>query len=270
MNVTESQPDPCTDPYADYYVYSMRLVGASMFILRLATACDEFVQSINERADSHSPQTDANHYQAERESATDAKEMFKAYQKHLPIYLEANYCRGVDNFLSFVSQLLSLVFLTKPETLRSDQKISIADALVHTTMDDLVKHIAEETVHRLSYRGFGDLNDWAAKRLGFRFIEDDATVAMVVRILETRNLLVHNRGIVNREFIRRTQEQLEEGHGLNVTVHSISADLTLLDRQAIDIEKRAQVKFGLPTPVSFEAICSRLAEIDIVVKRTVE
>ena len=262
MTRTEGQPEACTGAYADYYVSSRRLVGANMFILQLSTAYDNLDQSIDQATDLPPARTN----DAAHEDTGQTKRMFEAYKKHLPVYLEASYCRAVDNFLTFVTGILSIVFRAKPETMRSNHTVKTSEVLQHPTMSDFVDYLAEDTVHRLSYQGFGDLNDWTAERIGFPLVVEGEELKRIVRIVEWRNLLVHNRGVVNKVFVRRIGREYQEGERLDLSVQSMTSDLNCVDRSALDIEKRAQAKFDLPAPITFEQVCERLAEYGIVIE----
>src|SRR5260221_6988835 len=112
--------------------------------------------------------------------------------------IEMMLVRGADNFLTYVSELLALVFTSRPETLKSGETVRLDEILQHSTMDDLVKRLAERRVERLSYQGMRDLQKDLSEKLSFELFPSPESLVRAVRVIEIRNLLVHNRGIVNR------------------------------------------------------------------------
>jgi hypothetical protein len=154
--------------------------------------------------------------------------------------------RGTDNFLAYVSELLALVFTSRPETLKSAETVKLEEILQHPTMDDLVKRLAERRVERLSYQGMKDLQKDLAEKLNFEIFPSPEPFSRAVRIIEIRNLLVHNRGVVNRTFQTRTDDSsLAIGSLFELRPRSVVSDLDFLAKSVLDIDERAASKFGL-------------------------
>jgi hypothetical protein len=160
--------------------------------------------------------------------------------------LEMMLVRGTDNFLTYLSELLALIFTSRPETLKSAETVKLEDILQHATMDDLVKRLAERRVERLSYQGMKDLQKDLAEKLNFEIFPSAEPLSRAVRIIELRNLLVHNRGIVNRTFQSRTGDSsLAIGSKLELRPRPLIFDLEFLANSVLDIDERAALKFGL-------------------------
>lgn len=160
--------------------------------------------------------------------------------------MEMMVVRGADNFLTYVSELLALVFTSRPETLKSGETVKLEEILKYPTMDDLVMRLAERRVERLSYQGMKDLQKDLAEKLNFEIFPTPETLSRAVRIVEIRNLFVHNRGIVNRIFLTRTGDSsLAVGSLFRLSPHSVISELEFLAKSVIDIDGRAALKFGL-------------------------
>jgi len=154
--------------------------------------------------------------------------------------------RGTDNFLTYVSELLALIFTTRPETLRSAETVKLEEILEHASMDDLVKRLAERRVERLSYQGMKDLQKDLAEKLNFEIFPSSEPFSRAMRIIEIRNLLVHNRGIVNRTFqVKTGDSSLAIGSLFELRPHPLISDLDFLAKSVLDIDERAALKFGL-------------------------
>jgi hypothetical protein len=183
-----------------------------------------------------------------------AKDEYAGPGKHM-LYLlqygrfvmEMLLVRATDNFLTYIAELLALVFTTRPETLKSNEMVRLEEILQHSTMEDLVQYLAERRVERLSYQGMKDLQKDLADRLGFELFLSDESLARAIRIIEVRNLIVHNRGIVNRLFQTRTGDsKVAIGSPVRITLaNTMIEDLDLLAKSVVQMDERAAVKFGL-------------------------
>jgi hypothetical protein len=99
---------------------------------------------------------------------------------------------------------------------------------------------------------------YLADRLGLKLFEDSEGLNRAVRILETRNLIVHNWAVVNRLLLSRIPGYpASEGQRLEFQVDPIFDDAEFLAHCVADIDPRAAEKFGLPTPINRETNSTR-------------
>ena len=119
--------------------------------------------------------------------------------------------------------------------------------LEYKNMDDLVAALAEARVNSLSYKGMRNLSKYLSERLGFRLFSDSEAENCAIEIVELRNLIVHNRGVVNRIVASRLPS-LSAGIGKPVPLDpaKVFSDLIFLIHSARDIDGRAADKFDLP------------------------
>jgi hypothetical protein len=121
-------------------------------------------------------------------------------------------CRDVDALERYLSTILFDVFVQRPETLRSSEQVRVSDLLDCGDMMQLVRKLAERKVTELSYHGFEDLLSYLRDKLGLPIDLADPNALPVREAVEVRNIVVHNGGIVNALFLRRTKrENLTEG-----------------------------------------------------------
>jgi hypothetical protein len=165
------------------------------------------------------------------------------YLQHRQIILEMTLVRAVDNFLTYLSEVLAAVFRIRPEMLRSGKQVRVDFVLEHTSMSELVDALAERTVDEASYLSLGDLADYFEGH-GLRLFPDSAALAQAVRIVESRNLVVHNRGVINERFVARVGEG-SVGHRLSLSTDSVFDDVDFLAASAQRIDAQAVGKYGL-------------------------
>ena len=168
-------------------------------------------------------------------------------RKFLPLLEESTLARGVENFLTYIADLLSIVFKTRPEMLRSrEQTVDIEFVLEHDSMDGLIDALADRRVERLAYSGVRDLADYLHDSLGFDLFTSEADLDSAVRIVEGRNVVVHNRAIVNRVYVSRVRDTPQKiGERLSLDFDGLYRDLAFLATTVRDVDERAAEKWGI-------------------------
>lgn len=181
-----------------------------------------------------------------------------ALRKHRQVLLQMAYCRGVDNFLTYITDLLHAVYVAQPGTLHAKaatrrgevpESVPLDTILEHATMDDLLASLVERRVNDLSFKGIRALADYLSDRLAFDLFDSQDDLQRAVRIVEIRNLIAHNRGVVNRLFLARVADSDEStlGQPIVLDIDRLLNDLNFIVRSAFDTDIRAAEKWGLPT-----------------------
>lgn len=170
----------------------------------------------------------------------------RAFQGFAPLVLEMLSCRAVDNYLAYISELLVLIFKTRPEALKSNEKVSVETILQYSTYDDLLDALTEEKVTRLSMLGMYKLDEHLRSHLKFALFENPESLQTAIRLIETRNLVVHNRGVINNRFIERVPSfEGKLGKQLLLDPANLATDLVFLQKSVLDIDFRAGLKFKI-------------------------
>ena len=171
-------------------------------------------------------------------------------RKYRQLILQMMLTRGVDNFLSFISELLALVFRTRPETLRTGEHVRVDFVLEHASMEDLIDRLVERRVEQLSFAGMRSLQADLKKTLGFELLQSEEDVERAVRLVESRNLIVHSRGVVNRRYESRVAAEGDSqlGRSLKLWAEQVFMDLGFLAGTVASIDERACSKWKLDRP----------------------
>jgi hypothetical protein len=180
-----------------YFVYTEREIQITEFIT--------LANLMAARADSWAPEesasADSNAVIArflERLSFRKDGESFRR------LWLSLMLCSAVDNFHTYFSEMLQAVFIARPETLKSSEKVEVREVLDYTSMDEFIEASAERKVYSLTSRGFSHLRDYFVDRLGVRPSLADEALSGATEAIGVRNLFVHHRGRVTRQFLRQT------------------------------------------------------------------
>lgn len=163
---------------------------------------------------------------------------------------EMALCRAVDAYLHYISSVLTLIFRTADNFFKkSSDKIEIRTVFAYQNMDELLAAIIEKHVHDLAYKGLRELSDDISNKHGFKLFEKAGEEKnRAIRIVAMRNLIVHNRGIINDQFLSQVPNfPAKIGERLPISMQSVQDDMQFLILSVLDIDKRAISKFGLPT-----------------------
>ncbi len=239
-----TRPEVFTNPYSKFFDYHKQTADFFIFFVRWTQRPDEMYRDVLEIL--YREETDASRkeeYKRYMEEPRWAVTHFKTFARFV---IEMMLVRDTDNFLTYISELLALIFISRPETLKSGEMVRVDEVLQHGTMDELIKRLAERRVERLSYQGMEDLQKDLTEKLNFDMFPSSENLSRAVRIIEMRNLIVHNRGIVNRVFQTRTGTTSPEiGQPIELSPKSVVSDLDFLAESVIEIDKRAALKFRL-------------------------
>lgn len=234
-----------TEPGVKFSNESSRLTSFSLFVLDLIESSDKTAILAAKALQKH-----AKDKYKDRDLVKEIVEkgaIREMFDFHDPTFLEIILCRGVDNFLTYVTQILTLIYRTKPEMLRSSDKIRLDYVLEHQNMEDLIHDLVERRVNDLSYQGMRKLNTYLAEKIGFQLIPNGQELDKTVRIIESRNLIVHNRGIVNELFLSRVPSSKESlGDRLKLDSDFIFLGQKFLCERVQHIDFNAVMKFSLP------------------------
>ncbi|WP_226663709.1 hypothetical protein [Alteriqipengyuania lutimaris] len=158
-------------------------------------------------------------------------------------FLEATYCKIVDHFQTYIVRLVADIFALRPEML-PDFKVSSRALFTSDSIEDLRLRAIEQGASRFSYMNVVDLMDELKSRYGFSIVESHFAKTRLKRIVEIRNIAVHNFSIINTTFIEkvgskndRVGEVIQIPHPLNIEHY--------LDVVAVNADTIAIQKFGL-------------------------
>lgn len=238
------QPDRATDPAAAFFASFNEIVGFVGFVVDLASKADFARVRASEALLPLEEDPEKKKHLEETLSEKD-RVVRTLRERYGHLLLETTLARAVDNYLTFVAELMSVVFRTRSETLHSVGTVKVAFILQHDSMDELIEGLAERQVEALAYAGVADLQATLADTLGFDLFDTTADRDTAVRIIEARNLIVHNRGVINRRYQARVADAPALGSTLPLTVDDVFDHMVFLAESARDIDHRAARKWDL-------------------------
>ena len=117
------------------------------------------------------------------------------------------YSRIADNTLCYFKDIISEVIVKKPELLKSKEKEQLDYIFSFENMADLISAITEKKISELFYGGIKDIKEYFSSRLGINIFQNEKDEKDFNHFLKQRNLIVHNRGIISKEFSKEFSNQ---------------------------------------------------------------
>lgn len=177
--------------------------------------------------------------------------------EHLQLQCQMLHSRVVDNFLAYISELIAEVYKKQPNLLRTQETVTTEFALQFESMEEFVAALAEKRIHDLAYKGMREVAKTLSKSWGIELFPDERELSKVVYTVEVRNIIVHNRAIINRVFLSRVAAlnfpdylPQEKGTRYVFDIRGIMNTMLFMLSCAADIDKRVARKFALTTQVA--------------------
>ncbi len=167
---------------------------------------------------------------------------------HYAVLEEMFFCRGVNSFLTYLADLMTLIYEKYPKKLPSNKQTTYRFCIEHHMAGDLISALAEETVMELTHQSLNALARYFKKNLDLVLFTKDAHLANAGLCVDIRNVITHNRGIVNRFFIQRNPRFADDlGKRVVLGAGDREEMLSTLGYCARQLDLRAIKKFGLET-----------------------
>lgn len=169
-----------------------------------------------------------------------------ALRRRSQALMEMILSRIVDNFTTYLSEIVREALVAKPEMLRSAQQIRIDYALGFPTMDELREDLIDRKVLELSYLGFAELAAWCSSRMGVDLIPSGMSEDQLIELIETRNVIAHNRSRIGPKYLKLvTQTRFKRGDIRTLDPDYLFAADTVLESVFIWLDQEVAAKFGL-------------------------
>lgn len=155
-------------------------------------------------------------------------------------------------FLWYVSNIIQASMKRRPEMIKSGESIKVEEIFNYSNKRELVNFLIDKKVHSLSYGGLTQIQKYLEETLGIKPYREDRDSELLKVFIEIRNIQAHNRGIVNKIFLKRAGEVV---HKFDLDFHEGKLahlkydDLIMFSRccveTALHIDQQAAKKFGI-------------------------
>jgi len=170
-------------------------------------------------------------------------------------------CRIVESFLAYLSDLLILIFKTKPEILRSTKTEQLEFILQFQTMEELIAALSEKKANELAYQSLTDISKYFEDKLGLPIFDTVEAKELTCTLSEIRNVIVHARGTITSIFKKRLPNYSGEiGGKIALNLSEVAEHTDFLARLALNLDNQASSKFNLIK----QPIDSSLEEVEYI------
>ncbi|NSB14125.1 helix-turn-helix domain-containing protein [Clostridium beijerinckii] len=151
----------------------------------------------------------------------------------------------VDNFETYLSNLLYEIYLARPETLKSEQQVTVKEVLDCGDIQEFIEYIAKEKISKLqkgSVKGFIKDNKQINSLNAISKDEQNE----IEKILQIRHLYTHRNGIVDEKFLKYFKEgyKLNEEHLVSVSEICNKISYLLIVIETVDSAAIEKYKLG--------------------------
>ncbi len=133
-------------------------------------------------------------------------------------------------FEVLLSDLIQLFYSMNPTALPADtRKLSLAELRELGSVKDAEEYLVSREIDGILYESLEEQLNYFTKRLNVDLSPLNAERVFLVEVFQRRNLLIHNNGIVNRQYLSRVAPELikeygaEQGELLMVTEKYLTA-----------------------------------------------
>ncbi len=169
-------------------------------------------------------------------------------ETHSIVLGEMVFCRGVNSFLTYLADLMTLIYGKYPKKLPANKETTYWYCIDHHLSGDLITALAEQTVMELTHQRPDALAKYFKNNLDLGLFTKDADSANAALCVDIRNIITHNRGIINHFFIQRNPRFANDfGKRVVLGEHERVEMLGALGFCARQLDIRAIKMFGLET-----------------------
>lgn len=154
------------------------------------------------------------------------------------------YSSCVDNFETYLSDILYEIYLAKPETLKSKQEVTIEEVLNCSDLQDFVRYWAKQKILRLqkgSVKGFIKDN----RQISDLKVFDEVSENEIEKILQIRHLYSHRNGIVDEKFLQYFSNQFVINSEHQLSISEVCDKLSYLAEIVEKVDSASVKKYSL-------------------------
>ncbi|WES96505.1 ATP-binding protein [Chryseobacterium arthrosphaerae] len=152
----------------------------------------------------------------------------------------------VDNFETYLSDILFEIYLANPDTLKSEQLVKVEDVLNCADIQEFVTFWAKQKIGKLqkgSVKGFIADN----KQIRDLNVIDKPAQEEIEKILQIRHLYAHRNGIVDDKFLKFFPSDFVYGSEHQLSIDEILDKIKYLSEVIEKIDNAAIKKYNLST-----------------------
>lgn len=121
------------------------------------------------------------------------------------LLLEIFITRLMDNFTTYLSDVVREAFKAKPQILRYKETVRLDQIMKFDSLEDFYQDLIDQEVMRLSFLWLCRARRLVTKKMGIRISPTAQDREAIIEFIETRNIIVHNRGLIGPKYLLSVQ-----------------------------------------------------------------
>ena len=236
---------PCSFALSKFYHTHNSIFDFFFFTIDLATNSDKMFETATKTlAETARSEEEKIKYESKLSKAGFT---FKRLQKFAKLQSSNITLSVADNFLSYLSEIIQSVMLKCPDVLKSSDMIKVSEILQFNKYSDIKSYLVNKKINELSYGGISEIEKYVYARFGLNIFANDMEKYILAVLVESRNILSHNRGVINDMFIKRVEKNANDidinlGGRFNFVVgnhiHHDLDQIAVLSNNSVSIAKR--------------------------------
>lgn len=179
-------------------------------------------------------------------NATDPKELIQKEEEASEasrLFDELLFANGVDNFNAYLSDIIMEILAIDPRPIFG-RKIDAKTIFSSPDLDSVKSEAIDRMILDMGYQNISDLAEFMEGNFGIRALSHWLTKKRLNRLIQIRNIIAHNRGIVNRTYLHKSGSKSDKlGERVNARFPLLTT--SYLDNLAEKIDREAVSKFKL-------------------------
>lgn len=166
------------------------------------------------------------------------KETKRDYGKLLPFFRSQILIFSVALFEYYIKDVTEFLLLKNVNILKTKEKeISYEKILSFSSVDEIQKYLVEKESFALGYMSYEEIADYFLRKFQIDFHQSDLSKMDLVEIFLLRNILLHNKGIVNRTFLQKIKHRKYRlGKKIQINEKTMKQTLDLIKKQVTYID----------------------------------
>ncbi|WP_299243055.1 ATP-binding protein [uncultured Aquimarina sp.] len=160
------------------------------------------------------------------------------------ILMRILYSSGIDTFEGYLSDLLYEIYLANPDTLKSEQQVTVKEVLNCTDLEDFVNYIAKKKITKLqrgSVKGFIKDN----KEISSLNVLSTNDIDEIEKALQIRHLYAHRNGIIDEKFLKYFPGEFDLNSQHTMSMDEVLTKFEDLAKIVNLIDKESITKYNL-------------------------
>ena len=155
----------------------------------------------------------------------------------------------VTSFEAFFFSLLETLLIERPERLPKEKKIEYGEILGCNDFDEVIEKVVERELHELKFKS---VSAWFEKLRGMVKMKcpNETEIPLLAEIKATRDLLIHNSGLVNKIYIKKAGDLARGklGKPISMSDKYLLESLNLVVKIVKDVSKAVIAKIDKQNP----------------------